>query len=356
VNSQTVPNGVLFSRFYRALAIAKGDPIAALAFAEGSEWHLRSPEVVTALKALSGALSQTDLAAGLSGVNRDFAEFLRPRTLVGRMQLRRVPFRTRLIRVDEGSGAAWRGEGAPIPISRLSLSAQEREALEPLTVGDIGVFTLELAKQSNPVADGVIAADVAARIVQAIDLAFIDPANGGEDNVRPESISHGAQSFESRGTSVDAIDADLADMLGVLTGANLALESAAWIMAPATATSLALKRNTDGARAFPDVTARGGMLLGLPVLTSNACTASGSPGERFVVLAEANEIALADDGESALDVSGEAALQLDDAPSSGAQQLVSLWANGLVGVRGMRMLNWRRRRDGAVAVMRSVAY
>jgi hypothetical protein len=117
-----------------------------------------------------------------------------------------------------------------------------------------------------------------------------------------------------------------------------------------------LKRNNDGAAAYPQMTAKGGMLLGLPVLTSNACTASGSPGERFIVLAEANEIALADDGESALDVSGEAALQLDDVPSAGAQQIVSLWENGLVGVRAVRMMNWRRRRDGAVAVLRSVAF
>jgi HK97 family phage major capsid protein len=359
VNSSTTintPKGVVFARFLRALAIGKGDAVAAQAYAEGCEWHLRTPAVHTALKTLSSALSQSDLAAGLSGVNRDFAEFLRPLTIVGRMQLRRVPFRTRLVRADQGTGAAWRGEGAPIPVGRMSLSAQEREALEPLTVGGIGVFTLELAKQSNPVADGVIAADVAAGIVQAMDLAFIDPANGGAANVRPESISHGAQSFESRGSSVDAIDADLAVMLATLTDSNLSLDSAAWIMAPATASNLALKRNNDGAAAYPQMTAKGGMLLGLPVLTSNACTASGSPGERFIVLAEANEIALADDGESALDVSGEAALQLDDVPSAGAQQIVSLWENGLVGVRAVRMMNWRRRRDGAVAVLRSVAF
>ena len=58
----------------------------------------------------------------------------------------------------------------------------------------------------------------------------------------------------------------------------------------------------------------------------------------------------------AIKETGDAAVQMNDAPSAGAQQMVSLWQHGLVGIRGLRFVNWQRRRSGAVAVLRSVAY
>jgi hypothetical protein len=44
---------------------------------------------------------------------------------------------------------------------------------------------------------------------------------------------------------------------------------------------------------------------------------------------------------------GQAALQLDSAPSSGAQALVSLWQNNLSAVRVARWINWAPRRSAA---------
>jgi HK97 family phage major capsid protein len=189
-----------------------------------------------------------------------------------------------------------------------------------------------------------------------MDLAFIDPQNAGTVDEKPASIAYGASSFESRGSDIGAIDADLADMLAVLTNGNLDLAAAAWIMAPATAVSLSLKRGADGARSYPEVTAKGGSLLGVPIVTSNACTATGSPGERHILLVQADEVLIADDGEGTVEVTEHAAVQMDDAPAGGEQQLVSLWQNGLVGVKAKRYLSWRRRRDEAVAILRSVQY
>ena len=350
----TTPTGVHFARFVRALAIGRGDPIAAEAYAQGQPWH--TPAVLCALKALSTPMSVSDYSASTRAIQTDFAEYLRVRSVVGRLQgLRRVPFKVRMLAASAGTSAAWVGGNHPIPVARMTLG-DNGEQLLPLKVGGISIVTMELIRNSDTIADALVARDVSAGIVEKMDESFVDPANGGVADVSPASITYGAQSFESRGSTTDAIDADLADMLRELTDGNLSLETAAWVMAPQTAASLALKRGTDGALAYPGMNARGGVLCGLPVLTSNACTASGSPGERFIVLVEASEILLADDGESELDVSGEAAVQMDDAPAEGAQQMVSLWQNGLAGVRGLRFLNWKRRRDYAVAVLRSVNY
>jgi hypothetical protein len=43
-------------------------------------------------------------------------------------------------------------------------------------------------------------------------------------------------------------------------------------------------------------------------------------------------------------------------PSTGAQQLVSLFQMGMVGIKCSRFVNWTRRRAGAVAVLRDVNF
>ncbi len=57
---------------------------------------------------------------------------------------------------------------------------------------------------------------------------------------------------------------------------------------------------------------------------------------------------LADDGQMLLDMSTEASVQMNDAPSAGAQSLVSLWQNGMVGLKCDRWINWAKRRSAAV--------
>jgi len=262
----SVPTGVLVGRFARAMGVARADPLGAEAFAVGKGWHLSTPAVTAALKGLIGPVDAEALS-GLRAVGRDFATLLRPMTILGRLQgLRRVPFRVRMTRADAGTGAAWAGEAVPIPVSALTLN-DGGEQLLPLKAGGIATITSELVRSSDPIADALVAADIAAAVAAAMDAAFIDPANSGIDDVKPASVTAGAQQFESSGAGVAAIDADLAGMLDVLTDANLDLASAAWVMTARSATNLALMRTGNGGPAFPGMTARGGMLCGLPVIT-----------------------------------------------------------------------------------------
>ena len=65
---------------------------------------------------------------------------------------------------------------------------------------------------------------------------------------------------------------------------------------------------------------------------------------------------LADDGGVDVSISSEASLQMDDAPTAGAAQLVSLWQNNLIGFRAERTVNWARRRDNSVAYLTGVKW
>ena len=63
-------------------------------------------------------------------------------------------------------------------------------------------------------------------------------------------------------------------------------------------------------------------------------------------------------GGVSIDMSNEASVQMDDAPSGGAQSLVSLWQNNLVGIRAEQYINWAPRRQGSlgIALIENVNY
>ena len=56
------------------------------------------------------------------------------------------------------------------------------------------------------------------------------------------------------------------------------------------------------------------------------------------------------------DVSGDASIQLSTAPSDAASQQTSLFQENLIGIRGIRFLNYTRRRDAAVQVLEDVSW
>jgi hypothetical protein len=94
----------------------------------------------------------------------------------------------------------------------------------------------------------------------------------------------------------------------------------------------------------------GGTLAGIPVLRS-AYAPSGQ-----VTLLDANELLLSDSGVIELSVSRAAALQMDDAPSEGAQQLVSLFQANVTALKIVRYVSWSMANADAVAVLTSVAW
>lgn len=343
-------HGFLFGRFAKTLAVLRGDMM-------GAEAHARARgdnQLALAFKALQSPLDQDSYSGAMGPIIADLAAYLRPRMLIGRLAgLRKVPFQTRTVVGTGGTNAAWVGSGAPIPAAYAAFELLA--ALDVKKIAALAVTSLELARTSKPNSELVVTADLSAAIIEQMDRSFVDPAYAAT-SARPASITNGAEVHQSSGTTVAAIDADLKAMVQDLVDGQMGLQTASWILHPRTAVNMALMRNGDGGPAYPQITATGGTLAGLPVLTTTALAASGSPTERQIVLVEADQVELADEGEAEIEISPHAAVQMDDAPGAGAQQLVSLWQNGMVGVRCMRAVNWQVRRAAAVSLLSGVNF
>jgi HK97 family phage major capsid protein/HK97 family phage prohead protease len=357
-----VEKGIAFARYAIALGRAKGNIMHAAEIAK--QWKDSTPEVAMFIEQIVkygsvDALMKTAVAAGTAtdatwagplvyaqNMVSEFIEFLRPQTIIGRLPgLRRVPFNIRIPRQTAGTTGTFVGEGAPTPVNKAAFDAL---TLTWAKASTIAVLTQELVMMSNPAADALVRADLAAGIAAYLDKRFIDPSYAGVANVSPASVSNGVASRQASGATLAALDQDVAYVLQQVAAAELSLSSAIWVMSPSEAISLGAIRTAYGDPAFPGLGVEGGTFKGLPAITSNSVVSSGSPGEQQVFLIVQNEVLLADDGQMLLDMSTEASVQMNDAPSAGAQSLVSLWQNGMVGLKCDRWINWAKRRTAAV--------
>jgi HK97 family phage major capsid protein len=311
-------------------------------------------DVVESIRAAAVTATGTNDMPLSSPAAFDFAEFIRPLTILGKLAgLRRVPSRVRAISATSGSGAYWAGEAQPRPISRMTFDG---ETLEPLSVTAILVATAELLQSSSPNAESLLSRDLAAAAVAAMDQAFIDPANAGTPGVKPAAITHGVGAFVSSGSTLAQIDSDLDLLINALSDAGSDLQFATFVMPPRTALYLARLRGTGGTLAYPGLTAKGGTLLGLPAIASAGVPSAGSPYISSITLLDPSQILLADESGGAVETSTEGALQMQDAPGSGAQNLVSLWQTNSAALKVTRYANWQRCRAGMARVLTGVSY
>lgn len=350
---RNMPKGTAFTRYAMALAAGKGNLMQAerttVELTKGP-WS-STPEVAQILKAAvaAGTTSDPTWAGPLVQYNdmvSEFIELLRPMTLLGRMTgLRRVPFNIRIPRQTSGSSGAFVGEGAPTPVNSLQF---DNVTLPWAKASTIVVLTLELARLSDPSAENLVRSDLLDGMSQYLDKRLIDPVYAGVANVSPAALSYGVTGQQASGATLAAIDADVRALMTLFIDAELGLTTGVWVMSPGMALRLSLMRTNQDNAAFPKLTMNGGEWYGLPVLTSNNVVASQSPGESQIFLMDQREILLADNDQMTLDVSTEASLQMNDAPSAGAQSLVSLWQNGLLGIKVDRWIYWTKRRSTAL--------
>ena len=353
---QTPNRGMLAVRTFKALAIAKGDPASAVAYAKSQNW-LDTDLMEQSIQMAAVTATGTDNVGRPSPAAFDFSEFIRPFTILGKLTgLRRVPSRTRLISATSGSTAYWSGERAVRPISRSTL---EGSTLEPLSLIAMLVVTNELLQSSAPTAESVLSRDLAAAVVSALDLAFIDHTNAGVAGAKPAGIAYGTTPIVSAGATLANIDSDLGLMVTALSNAGSDLQFATWIMAPRTALYLARLRGTGGDRAYPGISVKGGELLGLPVVISaNVVQEGGSPGfgDLSITLLDSSQVLYADDGATAVEVSRVTSVQQESAPTQGAAAMVSMFQTDSAVLRITRWANWLRCRAGMAQILSGVVY
>lgn len=363
-NTEKLDAGVAFARAAKCLALSyieHRDAVSIAKAAYGDRKDIVGAVSRMVTKAAVPAAITTDVpwAGALvndNGVFADFIEFLRPRTILGRFgqdgipSLRRVPFRVPLVGQTSGGDGYWVGEAQPKPLTKFDFAKTQ---LEPLKVANIAVASMELLRDSSPSADVVIRDQLVAALRERLDRDFIDPAKAAVAGVSPASILNGVTGIASTGNNADAVRADIAAVFNAFIAGNNTPSTGVWIMPSTVALALSMMV-TLGNRDFPDVTMTGGRFAGLPVIVSDYVP--NGAGGATVALVNAQDIYLADDGGVDVSISSEASLQMDDAPTAGAAQLVSLWQNNLIGFRAERTVNWARRRDNSVAYLTGVKW
>lgn len=356
VKSKLAP-GVEFARFVKSLAAAKGDPLRAVEIAKTH--YPEQTRIHNVLKAAVAAGTTTDptWAGALVDYQNfagDFIEFLRPSTVIGKFgtgnipSLFNVPFNVKIPAQTSGGDAYWVGEGAPKPLTKFDFSQIE---LRWAKVASIAVLTEELVRFSNPSADLLVRNALGDAIRARLDIDFIDPSKAAVPNVSPASITNGVTGIPSTGNPDQDIDALYTQFIT----ANLSTANGVFLMSEILAQQLARVKNPLGQREYPEIGPKGGVLDGLPVITSQYIPAG------MLALVAADQIYLADDGQVVIDASREASLQMVDNPANNSgtatpAELVSLWQTNSIGIRAERYINWQKRRAQAVSFVTGANY
>ena len=373
VKAPELPPGIEFTRYAMCLMAARGNAATALEIAKS-----RFPDqrrVQNILKAAVAAGTTTDptwagaLVPEYPVFAGDFVNYLRPMTIIGKFgqggipSLRNVPFNVRIAGQTSGGEGYWVGQGAPKPVTKFDFATTK---LAWAKVANIAVLTEELVRFSSPAAEGLVRDALAAALVARLDIDFIDPAKALVADVSPASITNGIAALTPSGTDAAAVRTDIQTLITTFLNANMNPQSAVFIMPNTVALAISLMTNALGQPEFPGLNMNGGVLKGIPVITSQYAVLGGSPDGNLVILCNASDIFLSDDGQVVIDASREASLQMADDPTNTpaggsplaptATTMVSLWQTNSIGLRAERFINWARRRDEAVAYLENVAY
>jgi HK97 family phage major capsid protein/HK97 family phage prohead protease len=292
----------------------------------------------------------------------EFIEFLRPQTIVGRIDgFTMVPFNSRIGGETSGGSGYWVGQGKAKPLTKFDYN----DVNVPFTkVANISVLTEELIRFSSPSAEARVRTQLANACRERLDIDFIDPAKTASTGVSPASITNGITNLNSSGVTLDAVDVDVQAMMSAFIQNHIMPTH--WIMPNTVALALSLMRTSLGNYAFPTINMNGGTFYGLPVITSQYAIL-GTPANNLIVLLSAPDIFMADDGGFQVDLSREASLEMDDAPTMDAGSLgspagatgttvVSMFQTNSVAIRCERFIYWARRRNAGVVWMDDVQW
>jgi len=331
-----LPKGTALARYCMALGASPKDTSKRIEIAE-RHWR-NTPQVAATLKAAvdaGGINTETwGTALALYGVGLELIEALRPAVIVDQIApfMRKVPFRVRIARQTTQLGGNWVGEQQPIAIDASSYDVAVQENYKAQLVV---VFTKEVLQFSNPSAEADLRGQLVASIARFLDRQFLDPSVAPVLGLRPGAVTHHALAVASTGSDGDSKLAGFAAMIDALVNANTPMLAPYWIMRPSTAINLAITQSSGGHLLFPDIRANGGMLLGIPVLTSNSSLEQ-------ITLIDASQLLLSDDGNVDLAGTEEAALEMStDVGGSPATHMTSLWQRNLFGLRFTREIAWQ---------------
>ena len=247
--------------------------------------------------------------------------------------MRRVPLHSQLVLVTTGAVGAVTPQAQAKVISKLALASDQVDEKKALAI----VFASDEVTKVSAVANDLFSAELSSAVALKTDEGFLN------------EITSGLSPTASNGGTAIAIQQDLYALLAALT---LDARSQVIIaMDPNAVKHMAIATTSTGARAFPEMGVKGGVVAGCTIVPSDAAT-------QKMIAFDANQIA-GNSGTVALDTSREATINFSDAPDSPpstSTPYVSFWQGNLVGLKAERFWGATRLRDTAVAVVSNVIY
>lgn len=334
--------------FGRYLAMANGDYAAAASLAFSAGRVPVSANLTKAAAASTGGLTWGHETSGLQALHAEIVDSVSAQTIVGALDCRRTPLRTRILSAASGSTAAWISEGGAQQVSELAMTD---DTLHPLNLVAMVMLTKEFIASGGPRVEQWIQRELILSISKAIDAAFCDPANAGVPAVKPASIANGAVTINATGglgtdAGVSALKGDLRDMFSEYRGDW----GSAVLVVP---TRVAVAAQLAG---IPLLAPHGESTI--PVLTSGGYPSDGgSPDSDSVMLIDQSAVVSGD-----MAVTVDATNQADLLVSSGsmnstgpaAASTVSLFQTGCVAIRAQISTNWTQPPQGRVVVLSGI--
>jgi len=290
-------------RLIRALAAGKGDPEKAAAWAK-KQWNDE-----TIVKALQSDEGSTGGYLVPEEYSTELIEYLRPLSVVRRMNPTIVPMNTGTLSMSAmtgGASAEYIGEGSNVSTSQPTLGQVK---LTWKKLGCLVPISNDLIRFSTPSADDVVRNDLAGAMAQREDAAFI---RDDGTNDKPKGLYGwiaSANKFDANGTvSLANVTTDLGKAILALREAETLFLRPGWLISARTEFYLTTLRDSNGNYAFKDEMATG-KLYGFPfaVTTQIPDNLGDSENESEVYLVDFVDAVIGESSKVEIEVSTEAA-------------------------------------------------
>jgi hypothetical protein len=335
-----------FTRAVMAVASAAGGEQAS-DYAK-RKWGAESGVAHFLEKAGVGGIISTSPMSAIGANDDEFFSAVFEASLIGRMRTRGVPFNVRLLNTSTSARGYWVGQSKPIPLSKQVL---EGSSLPRRKVGAIIVASKESLDAANTMAEARLDEDMRNALVMVLDEAFIDETNAGITDEMPAAVTYNLGTASSGNPATD-----VATLIASFSGD---LSQAVFVTDPVTAAEIGLSRDSGGSYAFPNVGPRGGQILGVPVLTSNASPRDSNGGQLALIdpsgiASNLESIEVARSTQATLEMADDPTGETDT-PAAMTKTPVSLFQADCVAFRATIHGNWETRRP-AVAVVTAASY
>ena len=357
------PKGINFARYVKCLVNGNGSGEMAAMLAEkhyddrriANFARLQENKAATPAAYTGDSGGWAEGIAEANTVGTDFIEFLRPMTIVDRLQgFRRVPFNVKVPRMTTGQSGYWVGEALPTP---MTTGVFDTVTMGKTKVGSISALSIEQMRFSHINAEATIRDDLAAGVVARLDTSFIS-TDAAVANVSPAGLLNGLSAISSAGDTADNVRTDLVNLYEPFSTANISRGTLSYVSTENIGYALSVMRSTLGVQEFSGMAND----LGSQTLDARPFLSSNHVGGGDLIAISTRDILLADDGEVEVSMSREASLEMldgslsqDGTDGTGAS-LVNLWQAGLVGIKVERFINWQKARSAAVAYIGDATY